>query len=230
MTHPDDHRRVRELLGAFATGHLPTHEAVAVQAHVDGCASCQLELRELRLTADSLRSVDLAHLGPAEDPPASLGASILTAVRREQAFAVRRRRRGRAVRAVTAVAAAAALVATGAVLSDARRPKVVVAAPVPMEQVALTSRVPGVTVQRSVLIPHTWGVELQMAAIGLTAGEVYRGVVIGADGRTLPAGEFLGVAGKSVKCNLQAALLRKDTRAFEILDAAGEVVMVAQLT
>ena len=230
MTHPDEHRRVRELLGALATGHLPVEEAVAVQAHVDGCASCQLELRELRLTADSLRAVDLAHLGPAEDPPAALGTSILTAVRREQALAVRRRRRGQATRAVAAVAAAAALVVAGAVLGDERRPTATVATKVPMEQVALTSRVPGVTVQKSILIPHSWGIELQMAAIGLTDGERYRGRAIGADGRIQPAGEFLGVAGKSVKCNLQAALLRRDTRTFEIVDAAGEVVMIAQLT
>lgn len=230
MTHPEEHRRVREQLGAFATGHLPVPEAIAVQAHVDGCASCQVELRELRLTADSLRSVDLSHLGPAEDPPSALGAAIVTAVRREQAFAVRRRRRGQALRVVVASAAAAALVVAGTVLEDERRPAVTVAAKVPMEQVALTSRVPGVTVQRSVLIPHTWGVELQMAAIGLTQGELYRGLVVAADGRTLPAGEFLGVAGRSVKCNLQAALLRKDTRTFEIVDAAGDVVMLAQLT
>jgi hypothetical protein len=69
-----------------------------------------------------------------------------------------------------------------------------------------------------------------MSALGLVPGERYRGLVVAADGRTLPAGEFLGVAGKQVRCNLQAALLRKDTRTFEILDAAGDVVLLAQLT
>ena len=230
MTHHEEHRRLREQLGAFATGHLPVPEAIAVQAHVDGCPICQGELRELRLTADSLRAVDLAHLDRAEDPPSHLGPSIAAAVRREHTLAVRRRRRGQALRAVAAVAAAAALVLAGAVLEAERRPAVTVAAKVPMERVDLTSRVAGVTVQRSVLIPHTWGVELQMAAVGLTPGQLYRGLVVAGDGRTLPAGEFLGVAGKTVKCNLQAALLRKDTRMFEIVDAAGDVVMVAQLT
>ena len=39
-----------------------------------------------------------------------------------------------------------------------------------------------------------------------------------------------GVAGKTVKCNLQAALLRQDTRSVRIVDASGRVVMSAQLT
>ncbi len=229
----EEHRWLREQIGALALGQLTSYEAVRVQSHVDGCAPCRAELDELAPLAVELRRVDASALSVAATPSPLLGARIVEAVRREKPLSDRRSRRRTGLTAASVAAAAALLLGLGALADHGLRdPRVVVAAvPAgPMEQVSLVSAVQGVAVQRSVVIPHTWGIELQMAATGLADGMLYRGQVIGADGRALPAGEFLGVAGKTVKCNLQAALLRKDTRSVRIVDASGAVVMSAQLT
>ena len=66
-------------------------------------------------------------------------------------------------------------------------------------------------------------------ATGFTAGEVYRAAFRSSDGRVLPAGEFLGTGESSLRCNLQAALLRQDTDGFLVLDADGWTVLSAEL-
>ena len=38
----DDHRRLRELLGSYALGHLDGDEEASVRAHLDGCPACRL--------------------------------------------------------------------------------------------------------------------------------------------------------------------------------------------
>ncbi len=230
MTNPDEHRRLRELLGSYALGQLDAELTPGLVAHVDGCPACEAELRELRAVAGELSRVDLSHLGVSHEPPSQLRATLVEAVRAEQALVLRRRRRQRVLRGGAAAASVTVLLA-GVVATDRSLRDPAPRTPtVPMELVALRSTQPGVTVTRSVVIPHTWGIELQMAATGLSDGMLYRGVVVAKDGRLLPAGEFLGVAGKTVKCNLQAAVLRAAAREFEILDAGGQVVMAAQLT
>ena len=230
--NPEEHRWLREQIGALALGQLSPDEAVRLQSHLDGCASCRADLDELAPLAEELRRVDVAALSVAATPSPLLGARIVEAVRREKPLSDRRSRRRTGVTAASVAAAAALLLGLGALADqELREPRIVVAAvpAVPMEQVSLLSAVTGVQVTRSIVIPHSWGIELQMAATGLTDGALYRGEVIGTDGRARPAGEFLGVAGKTVKCNLQAALLRKNTRSVRILDASGAVVMSAQL-
>lgn len=235
MINPEEHRRLRELLGSHALGQLDEDLVPALVAHVGGCPECQAELWELRTVGLELSRVDVSAFGAPQEPPAQLRSSVLAAVRAERVLVLRRRRRSQIVR-LSAVAASVAVLLAGVVATDrtlrdpVALPQPTPTATVPMEVVSLVSRQAGVTVSRSVVIPHSWGIELQMAATGLTDGVLYRGLVVAMDGRLLPAGEFLGVAGKTVKCNLQAAVLRGQAREFEIVDATGKVVLDAQLT
>ena len=43
----DGHRELREQLGSYALGHLPDGEALALRAHLDGCAACRADLADL---------------------------------------------------------------------------------------------------------------------------------------------------------------------------------------
>ncbi|NYG54884.1 zf-HC2 domain-containing protein [Nocardioides perillae] len=82
---PQEHRRLREELGALALGHLAEAEAAALRAHVDGCAECRAELAELAPVADLLGRVDPARVAAPPHPPADLGARIRAAVAAERA-------------------------------------------------------------------------------------------------------------------------------------------------
>ena len=70
---------------------------------------------------------------------------------------------------------------------------------------------------------------MRIEGTGFTDGQAFRAVVIGADGTTRPAGEFLGTGAGTVRCNLQAAVPRRETARFVIMDAAGIPVLSADL-
>lgn len=116
----DDHRDWRLSLGAYALGDLPADERASVAAHIEGCAECRAELRELEGVAALLPLADPARIeGPPVRPPADLGARIEAQIAAERAREGRAKRRRRlrlgfggavAVAAVAAVAAVLALV------------------------------------------------------------------------------------------------------------------------
>ena len=100
--------------------------------------------------------------------------------------------------------------------------------PLPIEQVALRTAA-GLQADRAAVIAHTWGVEARFEGADFTAGRVYKAAFRAADGRLVPAGEFLGTGAKKLKCNMQSALLRADTTGFVIMDDAGTEVLSASL-
>lgn len=236
------HRAQRELLGAYALGHLDEAEAAGARAHLDGCPTCRAELAEIAPLARDLRGLDPARLSDVITPPADLGSRIRTAVADERVLvdaravgAARRDVRRRRAVALLSVAAAAVLLAGGIGLgAGLERERGGPAAPaVPamkVEQLALertSDTAP--SVESAGLIAHTWGVEVKLVATGFAQGELFRAAVRDTSGRLLPAGEFLGTGDRRLTCNLQAALLRPDTEAFVITDAAGTPVLTAAL-
>lgn len=77
-----DHERLRDDLAAFALDALPAAEAEVLRAHLDGCESCQVQLRWLEPAIDVLpASVEQ------RTPPARLRESLLTVVREEAGHA-----------------------------------------------------------------------------------------------------------------------------------------------
>ncbi|MGC4938189.1 zf-HC2 domain-containing protein [Kribbella sp. DT2] len=217
--NPEEHRAVRESLGAFALGQLTPAEATALQAHLDGCAACRAELASIQPLAGPLRLVDPDRLQSVPVPPPSLEGSILDAISNEPRS---RRAYGRLL------IAAGILIAVGAGgvgLGYQLAPK---PPEIPLEPVAVAVAVPGVRSTADV-VPHTWGMEIKLAATGFAAGHTYRVVVVTADGRTSPAGEFIGTGARELHCNLNSAVLRPDATAFRVVDDQGRNVASATL-
>ena len=222
------HRRLQELLGAHVLGRLEADEEVALRAHLDGCATCRAELAELAPLAEALRLVDHERQASPASPPPDLGARIAAQVGHERELRDRRASSRRRARTASWAAAAVLLVGTafgaGTLVDEDAPPPAVV-----REPVALRPQQPGIGVSSAVLVPHTWGLEVQLTMTGFAPGEHYRAVALARDGERLPAGEFLGVAGRPVVCNMQAALLRQDAVGFLVLDDGGRTVAAADL-
>ena len=250
MSTPQGHRRLRELLGAYALGALPAQEASGLRAHLDGCAACRAELAEIAPLAEALRDVDPDALSELPAPPADLGQRIRRRVAEEGALVRARTRhdqlgeqaRQRTRRLVTAAAAVAVLTGVagaGALVGRATAPVVVAAQPpapsaspspaaIPLEQVPVVSTA-GLQVSTASVIAHTWGLEARFDGTGFAAGRVYRAAFRSADGALLPAGEFLGTGARTLKCNMQSALLRSDATGFVVMDQDGQTVLSAEL-
>lgn len=214
-----EHRTLRESLGAYALGGLPSAEAAALRAHLDGCAACRAELAEIGPVVGPLSRVDPARLDTPPAPPAWLGDRIVARAAAERPPARRRR-------TVLVAAAAAALVglagAVGYALGAGTDPAV------PREPVALRTADPAVDASATV-VPHTWGVEITLDADGFAAGAVYRVVVLDDGGRAVDAGEFVGTGADRMRCNLNSSVLRADAAGFDVVDTAGRVVLHGQL-
>lgn len=220
------HRALREQLGSYALGQLGDVESGAIGAHLDGCADCRAELAEIAPLAGDLRLVDPTRLAGLPTPPPELGAQILAAVSAEKQLVDRRDHRRRTRRAaLVGVAGAAVLgfgVAVGTQLAPPRTVTPVIAKG-PYEEIRVIAT--GVTVSKAGLVPHTWGIEVKVEGAGFVAGGRYRAVVRSRDGHDLPAGEFIGTGAATLKCNLQAAVLRAGAAGFSILDEQGRPVV-----
>lgn len=241
-----DHRQLRELLGAFVLGGLPEDARAAMRAHLDGCRVCRADLADIEPLVADLRGVDADVLSDLPVPPADLGERIRLRIAEEQrarrAHRARderaRRWRGLVATAAAAVVAAGvvgAAFAGGTVLGRSSAPSVgalpapSASAALPVERVDVRVLDARVGADEASVIAHTWGVEARFEASGFTEGAVYRAAFRSSDGRVLPAGEFLGTGGAPLRCNLQSALLRRDTTGFVVLDAGGRTVLSAEL-
>lgn len=219
--NPEEHRALRESLGDHALGRLRDPEAATLQAHLDGCATCRAELDEISSVLPALRRVDPDRLDSTPLPPPDLGERIVTAARaegRENDRPVRRRRR----LPVAAAAAVALLVGgVGGYLAGAYDG-------IPREPVAVRALDPAVRASAEA-IPHTWGVEIVLAADGFAEGSTYRVVVESDDGRAVGAGEFVGTGADPMTCNLNSSVLRAEAAGFRVLDDRGSVVLRGDL-
>ena len=221
-----EHRRWREMLGAYALGELDGEERAALQAHLDGCEHCRAELREIGPVAAALSEADPRLFESGEPrPPADLLERTLSRVEQARRFGdeLRRRRRNRLIgRSAFASAAAALLIAIG---SFALIPKI--AGP-PMEPVAFSETPPGVEAEAS-LIDHTWGTETVLVASGLEDGETYELSLRDEDGGAVPSGAFIGTGERPLECRMNAALLREEATGLEVRTAGGDLVLEADL-
>lgn len=238
-----EHREMRELLGAYALDGLPEEARASLRAHMDGCPACREELAEIAPLAEAMRLVDPAALSAVSVPPPDLGERIAGRIAEERALVQARARREdrrattrqRSRQVLTAAAAAVLVVAAlaaGTAFGRATAPELAAAPPavrLPVEDITLRAVDQAIDIEAAVVVAHTWGVEAKFEASGLDAGKVYRAAFRAEDGRLLPAGEFIGVGDKALKCNMQAALLRDDTTGFVITDAGGRVVLAADL-
>lgn len=220
-----EHREVREWLGAYVLGHLSAQEAARLEAHLFDCALCRAERAELLPVAGALDEVrrGLRTSGPDPDLalPPELGARVLAAVEHDQRRTHWAQGLRTAVIAGAAAVSAAALVLAGVRLGEEPAPAI------PFEAVAVTESDPAVQASAGV-VPHTWGVEVKLTASGFRQGERYVVTVQGAGGRDYPAGEFVGTGDKEMTCNLNSSVLRARAAGFEVRDRAGDVVVASR--
>lgn len=215
----DAHRELRESLGGYVLGQLSPVEEDAVRAHLTTCAPCTAELVELQPVAGALASARRRPVTGGPTPP-ELQSRIARAVAAEAG----QRRRATLTRSLTSLAVAAALVVV-AVLGVRGLTDDGPTAPVPTAiDVQVSPDQQDVTATAGI-IAHTWGVEVKLTAIGLTAGENFEAYVVEDDGQEVSAGTFVGVGENTMNCNLQSFVTVDRARGFEIRDNDGNVVM-----
>lgn len=241
---PQEHRSLRELLGAFVLDQLTPVERSVVADHLTGCDSCRADVAELEPTARLLRGARsagpaAAPAGPAAAPPGDLADRILAETRRT-GRPTRRGGTGPAVRVLAVAAAVAAAFVLGSQLGLPPRPGAPSAGttmaptagstgivdPPPVEDLDVQAVAAGVAGTAG-LVTHTWGTEVKLEAAGLAEGATYQVSIVSEDGTVVAAGTFLGTGDAAVRCSLNAALPRDSAATVQVTDAAGLIVLAA---
>jgi hypothetical protein len=213
-----DCREWRELLGAFALGHLDGAERVGLEAHLDGCAECRAELAALQPVAEMLPYADPARFESAPVPPPELGRRIAATIEGEK----ERQRKSRQRRRFGgfALGGAAAALATAVLLlfvlgGDEASPE---------QHVQFVSLPAGVKIDAT-LEPHSYGTEIRMYVHGVESGTLCRVSLRGPRGVVYPAGTFRYRWGDDSDAVLSSALDLSRTRAVVV--HAGKQTFVA---
>jgi anti-sigma factor RsiW len=213
-------RPFREQLGSFALGHLDEAEATATRAHLDGCAECRAEFRELREVAEMLPLADPERLGDVTlRPPAGLAERVVSLVREERRLASRERRSR-----LVGVGIAAAVVATLIVA-------LVVATPSdPALAVTLDPSVPEATAPiEATLTSRAWGTEIRLDVRGLPAGETYAVWLREPDDERYAAGSFTVAGDGRHDVVLSSSLALDEAAGIGISDGGGETMLYGHL-
>jgi predicted anti-sigma-YlaC factor YlaD len=183
---PDDH--VRPLLGAFVLGHLDPDQEAAVRAHLDGCAVCREEARELAPVAALLPLADPERLGAPPEPSREMLDQVLSRIEWERGSRRRARRRSVIGRVGAAAAVLALIVVVGQMALEPSEPP-------QGEVVALTAARPGV-LGEAVIHEDPRSTWVEITTSGLSTGETYAVWFEEAGtGERSPLGTFVGVEG-----------------------------------
>jgi hypothetical protein len=210
-------REWRATLGAAALGGTDPAEDVALRAHLDGCAECRAELRELTSVARMLPLTNPDALPDAlPQPPGALTDRVLDSVARERENRTRRNRRRIVAAAGTALLAAAAIIAVVMFVPGSSSGTKVV---FPTEH--------GVSANAT-LHARPAGTEVAFHVQGLQPGDYYWLWVTGDDGDRIPAGTFQGSSGP-VNVTMTAALPLQEARRVWVTDAQNNVVLDTHL-
>jgi putative zinc finger protein len=210
-------RKWREWLGAYALEQLPDEERAALDAHLDGCDACRVELDSLSSLARLMPLADPERFATAPAPPPSLAGRVSATIAAERR-SDRRRRLGFGLAFGGAAAAAAAAVLAIFVLSGGGEGET------PQRHVTFTSLPPRVKIGAT-LVPHAFGTEIHIYVKGARSGTLCRVFLRGADGERMPAGSFRYRWGDDSNAVLSSALDLSDTAAIGV--RVGERTFVA---
>lgn len=210
---------MRELLGAYVLGQLAEPERTEIARHLAGCPSCRAEASDLEPVASALRELEAVDVASAEE--VDLGDQVVRHIHAHERLSRRRSRLRRVSAGLVAAVSVAAAFAGGAWYAGPRTDPPVV--PVTVRQAA-----PGVLADAG-LVRHTWGTELKLQASGLTAGASYTVTFVRDDGSRVGAGTFLGTGSQPLNCSVNAALPVDAAAEVIVTDAAGALVIDADL-
>lgn len=214
----EEHRALRELLGAYALGQLAADERAELDRHLPGCADCRAELDGLAPVAAALRGLDPDAAAAPAVPP-ELGDRVVGRIQRQRQERDRRRLARRAVGGLLVAASLAAAFGIGTWWAGPRNDPPVVAVDLRVADRAVAAD--------AGLVKHTWGTELKLTATGLVDGASYRVTFVTEDGTRVDGGTFLGTGARPLRCSMNGALPIDDAARVSIADAAGTVVMDA---
>ena len=215
----DPCRDLRGALAAAALGAIDPADEIALRAHLDGCAACREELRDLTLVARALAAVPLAAVdaAPAE-PSGALGSRVLERLARERGAMHSRRLRRSFVGAGALASVAAAVIAAVLVIGAGGGPA--------GTRVVL----PGVGNERATatatLRSKDAGTEVEMKVTGLHRGDYYWLWITDEDGRRLGAGTFQG-SDHPIEHQFTAAMPLSEARRIWVTDDNHQVVLDA---
>jgi len=214
----DPCREWRGALGAAALGVIDPVEEIGLRAHLDGCASCRTELRDLTAVAQALSALPVTDVTTAPTEPAgTLGGRVLERVAHERD--ARRKRRARriaaGVGALVAVAAAIAAIVL-AVGSGSASPGTRVAIP----------GIPGVHATAT-LRPQAAGTAIDMTVSGLDPHSYYWLWLTGDDGK-MGAGTFTG-SQQQTDIRLMSAVPLDEAHRIWVTDENNHVVLDARI-
>ncbi|HUI47599.1 MAG TPA: anti-sigma factor [Acidimicrobiia bacterium] len=213
-------REYRGTLGAVALGRAEPEESLALRAHIDGCAECRAELRELTAVAAALPFADTTHVaGGLSLPSPALARQVLGRVAVERSARRTRTRRRIAVAAATATAVAAAIIALVLVVPGNGSPP-------GGQKVVFTTR-SGLTANATLRASDA-GTQVAFHVSGLHPGGYYWVWLTGEDGDRIAAGTFQGTTQPS-DLLMTAALPLSDARRIWVTDDENRVVLDQRL-
>jgi anti-sigma factor RsiW len=213
------HQTLQELLGAYLLGQLGDPEQTQVADHLSGCPSCRAEVVNLEPVVAALRGLDPIDIPSAEE--VQLGDQVVRQIHDGERLRRRRTRVRQAASGVLVAASVAAAWATGAWYAGPRTDP-------PVIDVTLRQTAAGVSADAG-LVRHTWGTELKLQASGLTDGASYTVTFVRDDGSRVGAGTFLGTGTRPLNCSVNAALPVDSAAEVMVTDAAGQLVIDADL-
>lgn len=208
---PHDCDHAKGLIALSVIGKLPEEERWSLVAHLDGCAHCQQDERDLKALSTALPAADLTRLDE-ESVPLDLSQSVLGRLNTE----ARREHRARRFRFIVGGAIAAGVAALGLVLGFS-------GSATSTTTVALGGT-PGVhAVVR--LTAESWGTSVHVSDTGQPGGQVLWVWMHTASGKWWEAGTFHSVSGRTVQVDLACALKLPSIDSVWVRNASGHTVL-----
>jgi hypothetical protein len=214
----NEHRVLREQLGAYALGALEPRERAEVDAHLRECSACREELARLAALPGLLARLPSEEGTEPVTARADLGERALAALSARRRA---RRRRRRAWGAGLAGAAAAAVIALGliAVTGEGDEPGTV---PLRIEPVAADAG----TVDGSAWAEgRDWGTAIGIDLHRLPDRPAYELAAIARDGHREVAATWAPTEEGSARVQGSCAILPADMAGYEVTAADGEVLV-----
>lgn len=221
----DDHREVREALGAWVLGSLDGDERRRVEAHVASCPDCADEVRALSSMPGLLnRLTEEEVVGGLLVPSPGLRDRLLAEVAATELTLrtqVRRWRRAAAAAAsVAAVAAVAAIVAVVGPGPDDTPDFDRVVAPA-----AAVAPAAEETAGEAAALAWEWGTTVEIELTALPARETYHLWAVADDGRDEQAGTWGATTSRNAIVRGASSIQRDALDRVEVRDDAGEVLV-----
>jgi hypothetical protein len=210
----------RGALGAAALGVIDPVEEVGLRAHLDGCAACRGELRELEAVAGALSAASIASVisAPAE-PSGTLAGRVAARVAEERD--ARHRRRTRRISAGVGALAAIAAVITAIVLAVGG------SSGEPGNEIVMQG--PRGLTATATLTEQPVGTAIDVQLAGLDPHEYYWLWLTGEDDEhRMGAGTFSGSREPS-EVRMTAALPLEKARRIWVTDEDDEIVLDARI-